>query len=447
MPATRIRLASGADAPLAEGLAQIARELKLPPAFAPEVEAAAAQAARAPRLPALDRTDVPLVTIDPPGSLDLDQALHIERRGDGHRVYYAIADVAAFVTAGDAIDLAAHRRGETLYGAESRIPLHPASLSEGAASLLPGQVRPALLWTIDLDGAGEMAAVDVRRAQVRSRARLDYAGVQQTLDAGTADPVWRLLREVGERRAQREAARGGISLALPEQEIALVDGHCQLRYRVNHPVEDWNAQISLLTGMAAAQLMLTACTTVLRGAGYVAFDGTPPEQPEQAALAAPYAHATAPLRRLVDRYVGEVCVALCAGSTVPTWARAGLAELPALMGGADRRAHQYERAVIDLIEAVLLAPQAGAAFAGAIVELGDAAHHRAAPAAHSGVVMLHAPAIEARVTAAQPLPLGQEVRVRLVEADPLQRSVRFAWPAEEGSPAGTSPEVTSPTGS
>lgn len=493
MPATRIRLASGADAALADGLAQIARELQLPPAFAPEVEAAAAQAARAPRLPALDRTDVPLVTIDPPGSMDLDQALHIERRGAGHRVYYAIADVAAFVTAGDAVDAEAHRRGETLYGAQSRVPLHPACLSEGAASLLPGQLRPALLWTIDLDGMGEIAAIDVRRAQVRSRARLDYAGVQQALDAGTADPLWSLLREVGERRAAREAARGGISLALPEQEIAVVDGRCQLRYRVNHPVEDWNAQISLLTGMAAAQLMLkggvgvlrtlppplpaaiarlkltaqvlhiawpetlaypdfirsldprqdahvamlTACTTVLRGAGYVAFDGTPPAQPEQAALAAPYAHATAPLRRLVDRYVGEVCVALCAGMPVPDWARAGLAPLPGLMGEADRRAHQYERAVIDLVEAVLLAPQTGAAFAGAIVELSAPAHHRDAVAdGHAGVVMLRAPAIEARVTATAPLPLGQEVQVRLVEADPQRRSVRFAWPAEGLQPTG-----------
>lgn len=485
MPATRIRVAPGADSALTDGLARIAHELQLPPGFTPEVEAAAAQAARAPRLPALDRTDVPLVTIDPPGSLDLDQALHIERRGGGHRVYYAIADVAAFVTAGDAVDQEAHRRGETLYGAESRILLHPASLSEGAASLLPGQVRPALLWTIDLDGAGDIIDTDVRRAQVRSRARLDYAGVQQALDAGTAEPVWGLLREVGERRAAREAARGGISLALPEQEIALVDGRCQLRYRTNRPVEDWNAQVSLLTGMAAAQLMLkggvgvlrtlpppapaaiarlkltaqvlhiawpdalgypgfirsldprqdahvamlTACTTVLRGAGYVAFDGPLPAQPEQAALAAPYAHATAPLRRLVDRYVGEVCVALCAGSAVPEWARAGLAALPGLMDSADRRAHQYERAVIDLVEALLLAPQTGTAFAGAIVELNDGAHHHAAAAtAHAGVVMLHAPAIEARVTASQPLPLGQEVQVRLVEADPQRRSVQFAWP-------------------
>lgn len=488
MPATRIRLQSGDDATLAQGITAIQREMKLPTAFPPEVEAAATQAASRPRLPALDRTDIPLVTIDPPGSMDLDQALHFERRdGGGYRVHYAIADVAAFVAPGDAMDAEAHRRGETLYGAESRIPLHPQVLSEGAASLLPEQLRPALLWTIDLDTSGEIAAIDVRRARVKSRARLDYAGVQQQLDAGTADPLWLLLREVGELRQQREQARGGISLALPEQEIGVVDGQWQLEYRVNQPIEDWNAQISLLTGMAAAQLMvkgkvgvlrtlpppqsqdiarlkrtaqalaiawpdgqsypdfiraldpskdthvamLTACTTVLRGAGYVAFDGELPAQPMQSAVAAEYAHATAPLRRLVDRYVGEVCVALCANQPVPDWARAALPALPDLMAEADRRAKHYERQVIDLVEAVLLAPRVGETFRGAIVEADGAerdrgnGHGSTAAAAHGGVVMLRDPAIEARVGSATPLPLGQEVDVRLAEADPVKRVVRF----------------------
>ena len=475
MPPTRIRLQAGADTVLAQGIAAIQQEMKLPLAFPPEVEAEAKQAAAQPRLPELDRTDIPLVTIDPPGSMDLDQALHFERRdGGGYRVHYAIADVAAFVTPGGAVDAEAHRRGETLYGADSRIPLHPPVLSEGSASLLPGQLRPALLWTIDLDADGEIVAADVRRARVKSRARLDYAGVQQQLDSGTADPLWTLLREVGELRQQRERARGGISLALPEQEIDVVDGRWQLTYRANHPDEDWNAQISLLTGMAAAQLMvkgklgilrtlpppqpqdiarlkrtalalaiawpeglgypdfirtldpardthvamLTACTTVLRGAAYVAFDGELPAQSLQSAVAAEYAHATAPLRRLVDRYVGEICVALCANRPVPDWVRSALPGLPDLMAGADRRAKHYERQVIDLVEAVLLSPRVGEAFTGAIVEIDNAR-------GRGGVVMLRDPAIEARIDAATPLPLGQQVAVRLVEADPAKRMVRF----------------------
>jgi exoribonuclease R len=134
------------------------------------------------------------------------------------------------------------------------------------------------------------------------------------------------------------------------------------------------------------------------------------------------------LRRLVDRYVGEVCLALCAKQPVPDWVRAGLPALPELMAEADRRAHQYERQVIDLVEAVLLAPRVGETFQGAIVEANGAEHDRGngnAVAAHAGVVMLRDPAIEARVTSAVPLPLGREVRVRLAVADPVKRMVRF----------------------
>jgi exoribonuclease R len=478
MPTTRrISVQATDDATLDQGIAAIQQELELPQEFPPEVEAAAANAAANPRLPDLDRTDVALVTIDPPGSMDLDQAMCLERNANGYRVYYAIADVAAFVTAGDPVDVEANRRGETLYGANSRIPLHPTVLSEGAASLLPGQLRPALLWMIDLDKSGEIAAIDVHRARVKSRARLDYAGVQKGINGGTADPIWGVLQEIGELRQQLEHARGGLTLNLPEQEIACTDGRWEISYRVNQPVEDWNAQISLLTGIAAARLMvdakvgllrtmpdpdpqavrrleltakalgltwpngqsyqdfirtldptidrhvamLTACTSMLRGAGYTAFNGSLPAQPKQSAIAAEYAHATAPLRRLGDRYVGEVCVALCAKQPVPDWTLAALPGVPDIMQVADRRAHQYERAVIELIEAAILAPRVGESFAGTIIEVANTGRHGST----GGVVMLRDPAIEARVSSRSTLTLGADVHVQLTAADPATHSVQF----------------------
>ncbi|WP_426702264.1 RNB domain-containing ribonuclease [Rhodanobacter sp. Col0626] len=476
MPTTtrRIHIQPIDDNVLVQGMHDIQSQLKLPLAFPPEVEAAAAQAAASPRLPELDRTDIALVTIDPPESMDLDQAMYVERTDSGHRVYYAIADVAAFVTAGDPVDLEANRRGETLYGADVKIPLHPKVLSEGATSLLPGQLRPALLWTIELDKTGGIGSIDVCRARVSSRAKLNYVGVQQQIDAGTADPMWAVLREIGELRKQREQARGGISLPLPEQEIDVVDGRWTLAFRARLAVEDWNEQISLLTGMAAAQLMvqarvgllrtlpepepqslqrlrltaqglgivwpagqsypdfirsldptkdthvamLTACTTVLRGAGYAAFNGSLPAQPKQWALAAEYTHATAPLRRLVDRYTGEVCVALCAKQPVPDWVLAALPGLPATMQASGHRASQYEKAVLDLAEAAALAPRVGETFNGAIVEV-------AANAPGKGIVIVRDPAIEASVSSASALPLGADVKVTLVEADPVKRVTRF----------------------
>src|SRR4051794_36153858 len=215
-------------------------------------------------MPELDQTDIPFVTIDPPSSMDLDQAVHLERDGEGYVVHYAIADVTAFVSPGDPVDLEANKRGMTLYGADSKVPLHPPSLSEGAASLLPDQVCPALLWTIKVDATGEGTDVHVERARVRSVAKLDYAGVQRAIDDGTGDQSLALLKEVGELRLAREAARGGVSLPLPEQEVSIDGEHWRLEFRAQLPTERWNAQISLLTGMAAASLMVYARVGLLR---------------------------------------------------------------------------------------------------------------------------------------------------------------------------------------
>ncbi len=365
----------GVTAQLRDGVTAIQQELGVTPEFPAEVEATASRAAAEPRLPELDRTDLELVTIDPPSAMDLDQALHVERSGDGYVVHYAIADVAAFVSPGDAVDEEANRRGETLYGADSKIPLHPKSISEAAGSLLPGQERPALLWTIQVDATGEGTDVTVERARVRSREKLDYDEAQRRIDDGSASESLMLLKEVGTLRLEREAARGGVSLPLPEQEVETDGDSLELHFRSMLPVEQWNAQISLLTGFAAASLMVyarvgllrtlpppdphdvtrlhrtaralgidwpaeqlypdfirtldpgkpehaamvVACTRLLRGSGYVGFDGETPAEPQHSALASEYAHVTAPLRRLGDRYAGEICLALCAGDEVPGW--------------------------------------------------------------------------------------------------------------------------------
>lgn len=240
-------------------------ELEVPAEFPADVLAEAAAAAKAPALPEEDATDIPLVTVDPPGSRDLDQAVHLAARGDGFRVTYAIADVAAFVRPGGAVDAEARRRAETLYSPDQRTPLHPPVLGEEAASLLPDQVRPAVLWRIDLDAAGEVTAVDVRRALVRSRAQLSYPELQAAVDEGTAPESIALLPQVGELRLARALARHATELDVPEQEVEPAEGGgWTVAFRRQLPVERWNAQVSLLTGACAARLMLDGGIGVLR---------------------------------------------------------------------------------------------------------------------------------------------------------------------------------------
>ena len=154
-------------------LSSIANEFKIPLAFVNSVTDAAAHAHD--RFPAVrkDMRDIPLVTIDPKGSMDLDQAVFIDKpaSGAGYIVYYAIADVAAFVEPGGIIERESLSRGQTIYLPAEPARLHPPELSEGEASLLPGVDRPAVMWTFHLDAAGEVENFHAERALVKSEAK------------------------------------------------------------------------------------------------------------------------------------------------------------------------------------------------------------------------------------------------------------------------------------
>ena len=456
------------------------RELRLPGEFPADALAEAEQAAG--HLPAggADLTDVPFMTIDPASSRDLDQAMHLSRRpGGGYRVRYAIADVASFVPAGGVLAAETWRRGQTIYLPDGRIPLHPEVLSEGAVSLFPDVDRAAVVWTIDLDAHGAITAASLVRARVRSRAKLDYPTVQAQVDAGTAAEPVALLPELGALLARRAADRGAVNLPLPEQEVEKDGDGWRLVLRAPLPVEEHNAQISLLTGMAAAGIMLRGgigllrtmppprpeavvklraaaaslgvawpsgasvgavvgsvdpagprgaafldqAAELLRGAAYTPFDGTPPAETGHGGVGAPYAHVTAPLRRLADRYATEVCLALHDGVPVPAWARDALPQLPKAMGDTGRLAGAANRGATDLAEAVLLAGRVGQRFEAGVVDLDDPGHNRPP----GGTVALDDPAVRARCRG--DLPLGDRIAVTLTVADPATRKVEFEMTA------------------
>lgn len=462
---------SAVQSELAAALAALREELDAPTEFGAQALEEASSAV--PAVPELDLRDVPFATLDPAGSMDLDQAFHLAREGSGFVVRYAIADVPAFVKPGGAVDAAARERGQTLYAADGRIPLHPAVLSEGHASLLPDVDRPALVWTFDLAADGTVSTFRLERALIRSRAQLDYAATQQALDRGEDSPA-SLLQTIGELRIALEQARGGASLNMPDEEVVQNDdGTYSIKRAHALPIEEWNAQLSLMTGMAAAELMvgakvgvlrtmpapdeksfnafrhqtqalgrpwttgaygeylrsldredpltlpvLEAAAMLFRGAGYVTFDGSVPVDVEQAAIAAPYAHATAPLRRLVDRWSLAICLAISRGEDVPAWVRESLAELPALMQTSSQRASRLNSATINCVEAALLTPLVGTRFEVTVIEMRDSGER--------ATVQIADPA----VTATAPVPAGtkpgETVSVHLVRADIAKGEVEFA---------------------
>jgi exoribonuclease R len=454
----------------------IRHELNLPAEFPPDALREADEAATATALPATDRTDIPFVTIDPATSRDLDQAVHLSRTdGGGYRVRYAIADVASYVRPGGPLEAETWTRGQTVYLPDGRVPLHPPVLSEGAVSLFPDVDRAAVLWTIDLDADGATVRIDLERARVRSRAKLDYAGVQAAVDAGTAPAAIALLPEIGTLLAARAADRGAVNLPLPEQEVEPDGDGWRLVLRAPLAVEEHNAQISLLTGMAAAALMLDGgvgllrtmpgprpeavaklraaaaslgvdwpdgasvgavvaavdpgsargaafldqAADLLRGAAYTAFDGAAPAESGHGGVGAPYAHVTAPLRRLADRYATEVCLALHEGRPAPDWARAALPKLPKTMSDTDRVASAAGRGAIALAEAVMLEHRVGERFDVGVLDV-DVDGARKKP---GGTVALDDPAVRARCLGT--LPLGERIEVALTVADPKSRTVQF----------------------
>ncbi|MGY4100868.1 RNB domain-containing ribonuclease [Nocardia sp. R16R-3T] len=544
-------------------------EFGLSSAYPAEATAAARDAIDAFAGTRADRTDIPFVTIDPPGAMDLDQAVHIERTSSGFTVHYAIADVGAVVDPAGPLAQEAGTRGQTFYLPDGAVPLHPPILSENSASLLPEQTRPAALWTIECDENAQPQRFSVIRATVRSRARLDYAGVQADADTNRLHPSIAALPEFGMRRIEAGLARGAIGLRLPAQSVIRDDnaiGHWRLVVEPRTAADDWNEQISLLTGMCAARIMLNGsgpdgapgageriaflrtmpppadsaidsmrrtaaalgvvwpadqsvgrmlagldpnapatlvlmseATGLLRGAGYTVVDGgiaagtngsrvagarsaggapsvgsadadsrsageaessggagvvggagsvggagavdsagvvggagpvgvgrtgaKPASSPHMnnlrhSAIGAPYAHVTAPLRRLADRFATEICLARCAGTEVPQWVRDGLVSTAESMKRSDSIAGKVERACIDLTESTLLAERSGSIFEAVVV--------REANGTRPAEVFIADPPVVGPCIGAPPE--GAQVQVRLVAADPAARKISFGYP-------------------
>jgi exoribonuclease R len=458
-----------------EAFDKIRAELDIPLRFPDQVEREADES-RPVIGRRVDARHLPLVAIDPPGATDLDQAFAAEQTERGFRVHYAIADIGAFITPGGAVDDEARRRGTTMYCPDFRAPLHPAVLSEDRASLLPGADKLALLWTIDLDEHARAVDWRLERATVRTREAISYRQAQDRIDTGptnsATDKALALLGVIGPLRQQLEAERGGVSLNLPAQEIARADGHYILEFDETLPVEGWNAQISLLTGMVAGRTMLDAgmgilrtlppaddedvrilrrtaaalgldwpasqnyaefvrrvtptspahnaflmqCTRLFKGAGYFGFSDSPPDHPEHGAIASVYAHVTAPLRRLVDRYGNEVLLALYSDREPPQWAVERLRELPSLMGRARQRESSLERALLDVAEVLTLEHHVGHRFDATVVNLVD---HR-----NEATVQIAEPAVVATIPAVDHQ-LADQVTLQLTSADLATRSVRF----------------------
>jgi len=457
-----VRIRADLTDDIVEGLQAIRRQFKVPAEFPAEVVQAAEAAAKRKPADHVDRTDWPFVTLDPATSTDLDQAFHIETSGSDIVLHYAIADVAWFVDDGDPVDTESWQRGMTQYLPDGKAGLYPPVLAEGAASLLPDGNRPAIVFHVRVGTDGNSKLDGVERSVIRSQAKLAYESV-------TPGQLPKAFPELARRVAAAEDARGAARIEPVEQQVAVTaNGGYEILYRPRLQSEDDNAAMSLTTNMAIADALFAAGTGLFRvmkepdqrdeqrlrhtaralgidwptatslrdfqrtldstspkeaaflmairrssgGASYVPF--APGDRPWHSAVAATYAHGTAPLRRLADRYVVMATLAVGNGRAVPDDVAAAFPKLPDVMRRADDTAGQIERAVIDLAEVALLSAQTQHTLTAVVTDVDD----------RGARIQLCDLPVMTRVAANHIVP-GDEIRVRVVSTDIPTRTAKL----------------------
>ena len=447
---------------LNSGLATIRQQFQVPPAFPPEVLAAANDAATRAPTAHQDRTALHFVTLDPATSTDLDQAFAIEVAGADIILKYAIADVAWFVDDGGVLDAEAWKRGATVYMPDGKAGLYPPVLSENAASLLPDGPRPAVVFTVRVDADGVPKLDGAERAIIQSRAKLAYDSVRAAdLPTGFA--------ELARRMQAAEVARGAARVDPPEQEVGHdAQGRPELLFRPRLQSEEDNAALSLATNLAIADALHANATGLFRvmdepgepairrlrhtarafgldwpesaslsdyektldpadarqaafmlairragnGASYKPYEAG--VTPWHSAMAATYTHATAPLRRLADRYIVRAALSVANGEPVEPVVADAFQRLPKIMARADSLGNQVNNAVIDLAETIVLQEKVGQSFDAIVTDIDE-----------RGVRMqLTDYPVVARVVARGTNP-GDAMQVRLVKADTASRTLEF----------------------
>ena len=205
----------------------------IPYDFSSEALELAAAAKAAPLGKREDLRNIPLVTIDGADARDFDDAVFAEPDPDkknpgGWHLIVAIADVAWYVRPGDALDIGAYTRSNSVYFPDRVVPMLPEALSNGWCSLVPDEERPCMAAHMWINAEGQLTRHHFVRALMRSHARLTYEQVQAARDDNTDENTAPLTQNViaplyGAYEALNKARhkRGVLELDLPERRIVI----------------------------------------------------------------------------------------------------------------------------------------------------------------------------------------------------------------------------------
>lgn len=230
-------------------------------AFPPEVEEAAAEAARRgwSRERREDLTGLEVLTVDGPRTREIDDGVSLEALGGGRfRLGIHIADPAAFVEPGDPVDAEALLRATSHYLPDAHLPMLPRAISEQAASLVAGEERPALSFLAVVDEDGAVVSFRATRAALRVGTRLDYDAADAILRSGEGPQgdLLRALSAVTDALRARRGRAGAVLLDAEEVEVRREeDGTLRLeRLDPRSPSRRLVSEAMILAGALAARL-------------------------------------------------------------------------------------------------------------------------------------------------------------------------------------------------
>ncbi|MCF7727528.1 ribonuclease R [Sulfitobacter sp. M220] len=224
-----------------------------------------------------DLRDLPLITIDPSDARDHDDACYAHADEDpknegGHVVWVAIADVAAYVTPGSALDREARKRGNSTYFPDRVVPMLPDRLSGDLCSLHEGVPRACIAVRMVLDAEGNKIGHTFHRGLMRSPASLHYEEVQDAIDGNPNDrtgplqepvlkPIYAAYAALKAARAERQP----LDLNLPERRIELdADGTVKsVNFKDRLDAHRLIEEFMVLANVAAAETLLAKKTPLL----------------------------------------------------------------------------------------------------------------------------------------------------------------------------------------
>jgi ribonuclease R len=218
----------GADIPPRADVAMVAAEYSLEEEHSAQAEREASSfrldVGRALREGRTDLRSVPFITIDGVTARDFDDAVFVEKEGDGFVLWVAIADVSHYVSPATALDEEARSRGTSVYFPERAFHMLPRALSENLCSLRPNEPRLAMVARMAFDRSGQRRSTELLEALIESRRRATYEEIQAEWESNRDKPSWEFSPHFQLYQLIRKArsARGSIDFDLPEAEMRVL---------------------------------------------------------------------------------------------------------------------------------------------------------------------------------------------------------------------------------